>query len=123
MLTECLTDFNPYSLILIDEKFPVFSRLFSKETSLTTPSVIVYITTKRNEINKPLVDKLIKCYLSSNPKKDIESDKELFETFDEILIRPNVEDIDIYKNQILSARQKEEFENDILKIRKHYEIS
>ena len=68
-------EFTPNLLSLGDNKF--FNRLLGHKTKLTTPSIVCYCYTEKDEVDRLYVKSIEKIYLSENPSKDIDDDKEL----------------------------------------------
>ncbi len=119
-IDECAEDFNQFGFGLGDGDYLLFNTLRNKQTNLTTPSIVCYITIGHDEKHRPYVEKVIKCFLSLNPSMDIEKDKDIFDTFDEILIRHNEEHNNKHENQTLSKKQTKVFNETIERILQNF---
>lgn len=120
-ISECFTDFQPYRLRLGNNE--LFNRLVRKQTRLTTPSIICYCYTAKDEVSRPYVNKIEKIYISDNPSLDIEKDKELLnlKEVDEILIMHNDKNSENEEaNSPLLDPERDKFESIINEIKKFY---
>jgi hypothetical protein len=116
-ISECSNDFEQYRLKLGDNEF--FNRLVKKQTRLTTPSIVCYCYTDKNEVGRTYIKSIEKIYISGNPSADIEEDKALFKEkdVDEILIMHNDNG---FTNSPLLESEKKKFEDIIEEIKKFY---
>ena len=111
-IIESINDFHRLKVYLSEtELFFEFNRLLKKETRLTTPSIICYIQTHKDEKYRLVVKTVTKCYLSLNPLEDIKKDSLLFDTFDEIFIHPNSEHNELYLNESIAVPTQDTKDN------------
>ena len=122
-INQCFLDFMEYPLALSKEKdFFQFNRLRDKKTNLTTPSIICYVSTDFDDLQRPFVTNVVKCFMSYNPSEDIKKDTLIFNTFDEIFLYQNKKHKEIDRNQSIEDEQLEIFLEEIEKIKKHFEL-
>ena len=122
-IVQSINDFNQFRIPLSNtESFFEFNRLHTKQTRLTTPSIVCYVQIEQDKTNRPFVKNVVKCYISLNPSEDIKNDSSIFNIFDEILIYQNMENENIDFNQTISDKQLRLFENQIEKIKKYFEV-
>lgn len=122
-IKQCFLDFMEYPLDLSKEKdFFQFNRLRDKKTSLTTPSIICYVTIDFNELQRPFVTNVVKCFMSYNPSEDIKKDISIFDSFNEIFLYQNKKHREIDRNQNIEDDQLKIFLEQIEKIKKHFEL-
>lgn len=113
-IQECLTDFETFHLPVLE--YIEFNTLREKTTRLTTPSVVIYVKTRRNELQRLEVTKVVKAFISMCPSIDIDHDKDALIDIDRILILNSTE------TNAYSIEQRRKFDDILDQLKKTYSL-